>query len=161
MKPPELAALLSEPTSPLLREAIRSLPLDSLEALVIESLAATENALRQVVVDRVTAFVAEQEGDGPAPVAAYFTPTERRAAGGVTWSPFIAALASTEEMPDLRHTSTRVVSVPVGEAELADALFADPELAKALARLAAIDEPGHQDVLRVHLPTRQVTRLTI
>ncbi|MFD5814677.1 hypothetical protein [Streptomyces sp. NPDC127038] len=161
MTPPELAALLSQPTSPLLREAIRSLPLDSLEALVIESLTATENALQHVVVDRVAAFVAEQEGDAPTPVAAYFTPTERRAAEGLTWSPFIAALASTEEVPDLRHASTRVVSVPVGESELTDALFADPELSKALTRLAAIDEPGHQDVLRVHLPTRQVTRLTI
>ncbi|MFE4703055.1 hypothetical protein ACFRIC_38865 [Streptomyces sp. NPDC056738] len=156
MTPPELAALLSQPTSPLLREAIRSLPLDSLKALVIESLTATENALQHVVVDRVAAFVAEHEGDAPAPVAAYFTPTERRAAESLTWSPFIAALASTEEMPELRHASTRVVSVPVGESELTDALFADPELSKTLA-----DEPGHQDVLRVHLPTRQVTRLTI
>ncbi|MFD0069959.1 hypothetical protein ACFV99_26470 [Streptomyces sp. NPDC059944] len=159
MTPAELAALLSEPTSPLLREAIRSLPLEPLEALVIEGLAATENALRQVVVDRVAAFVADQDEDGPAPVAAYFTTTERRTTEGVTWSPFIAALASTEEMPDLRHTSTTVVSVPVGEAELTDALFADPELSHALTRLAAMDEPSHEDVLRVHLPTRRVTRV--
>ncbi|MCX4581117.1 hypothetical protein OHB41_50095 [Streptomyces sp. NBC_01571] len=161
MTPVELAALLSKPTSPLLREAIRSLPLDQVEALVIEGLAAAEDALRQIVVDRVAAFVAEQEGDGPAPMTAYFTPTERRATEGLTWSPFVAALASTEEIPDLRHTSTQVVCVPVEEAELADAMFADPQLSRALTRLASMDEPGHEDVLRVHLPTREVTRVRL
>ncbi|MGW4102018.1 hypothetical protein [Streptomyces sp. NPDC004976] len=43
---------------------------------------------------------------------------------------------------------------------MTEEVFADPELAAALNRLAAIDPPRHEDVLRVHLPTRQVTRLT-
>ncbi|MCX4462472.1 hypothetical protein OOK58_00090 [Streptomyces sp. NBC_01728] len=160
MEPRELASALISPTTPLVREALGHLPLESLEALTIEALPATEEGLRQVVVDRVIAFVAQQSEGGAAPVAAYFTPTERRAAEGVTWSPFIAALASTEEVPDLRHTRTRAVAVPVREAELAEAEFADQELAAALHRLAAMDPPGHEDVLRVHLPTRQVTRVT-
>ncbi|MGV4890794.1 hypothetical protein ACSR0Z_30260 (plasmid) [Streptomyces viridosporus] len=95
-------------------------------------------------------------------MAAYFTTTERRTADStqVGWSPFVAALASTEEIPDLRHTSTTATAVPIGEAARAEEVFADPELATALNRLAALDPPGHEDVLRVHLPTRQVTRVT-
>lgn len=87
--------------------------------------------------------------------------TERRTADGmhVGWSPFVAALSSTEDDPDLRHTRT-VMAVPVGEAALAEEVFADPELADALNPLAALDPPGHEDVLRIHLPTRQdVTRV--
>ncbi|MEU9370421.1 hypothetical protein AB0D71_38295 [Streptomyces avermitilis] len=160
MKSRDLASALATPTAPLVREALTHLTLNSLEALTIQALTATEEKLRQVVVDRVIAFAAQQSEDGPPPVGAYFTPTERRAAEAVTWNPFIAALASTEEMPDLRHTCTRVVRVPVREAELTDKVFADQELASALNRLAAIDPPGHEDVLRVHLPTRQVTRVT-
>ncbi|MDQ1051767.1 hypothetical protein [Streptomyces sp. V4I2] len=160
MKSNDLASALATPTAPLVREALTRLTLKSLESLTIESLTATEEKLREVVVDRVAAFAAQQSEDAPAPVAAYFTPTERRAAQGVTWNPFIAALTTTEETPDLRHTHTRAVRVPVREAELTDTLFADRELASALNRLAAIDPPELEDVLRVHLPTRQVTRVT-
>ncbi|MFI6340751.1 hypothetical protein [Streptomyces sp. NPDC050535] len=160
MKPRDLAAALATPTAPLVREALTHLPLKSLEALTIEVLTVTEEKLRQAVVDRVIAFVTAEDEGAAAPVAAYFTPTERRAAGGLTWSPFIAALASTEDMPDLRHTRTSAVPVPAREAELTDTVFADQELAAALNRLAAVDPPGHEDVLRVHLPTRQVTRMT-
>ncbi|GAA2917527.1 hypothetical protein ACFQZ0_00060 [Streptomyces erythrogriseus] len=77
----------------------------------------------------------------------------------VGWSPFVAALASTEDVPDLRHTRTTAVAVPVGEAALAEEVFADPELTDALNRLAALVPPGHEDVLCIHLPTRQVTRV--
>ncbi|MFE9769791.1 hypothetical protein ACFYPC_35605 [Streptomyces sp. NPDC005808] len=160
MKPRELTSALINPTTPLVREALRHLPLKSLEALTIEALRATEEGAHQVVVDRVIAFASQQDEDGAAPVAAYFTPTERRTANGLTWSPFIAALASTEEIPDLRHTHTTAVAVLVEEAELTDEEFADQELAAALNRIAAMDPPGHEDVLRVHLPTRQVTRMT-
>lgn len=162
MKPVELAVLLTAPTEPPLRDALRRLAPRALDALVIETLSATEEAWRQVVVDRVSAFVAEQPGDGRPVVAAYFTTTERRAADGMSvgWSPFIAALASTEDIPDLRRTRTTAVAVPVGEAALAEEVFADRELTDALNRLAVLDAPGHGDVLRVHLPTRRITRVT-
>jgi hypothetical protein len=161
MNPIELAGLLAAPTEPAVRDALRRLAPRALDALTIEALSATEEAWRRVVVDRVAAFAAGQPGDRPV-VAAYFTTTERRTAEGVHlgWSPFVAALASTEDIPDLRHTSTTATAVPIGEAEAAEEVFADPELAAALNRLAAIDPPRHEDVLRVHLPTRQVTRLT-
>ncbi|MBQ0953859.1 hypothetical protein [Streptomyces sp. RK76] len=50
--------------------------------------------------------------------------------------------------------------MPVGEAELAEEVFADPELAAALNRLTVLDPPDYGDVLRVHLPTRMVTRIS-
>ncbi|MEV5358177.1 hypothetical protein [Streptomyces sp. NPDC052693] len=157
----ELAGLLAAPTEQPMRDALRRMPPRSLDALIIEALAATEEAWRQVVVDRVAAFAAGQEGARPA-AAAYFAPIERTTEGlGVGWSPFIAALTSSEDIPDLRHTTTTVTRVPVGEAAMTEEMFADPELAAALNRLAALDPPGHEDVLRVHLPTRQVTRLTL
>ncbi|MER6405865.1 hypothetical protein ABT269_20475 [Streptomyces viridosporus] len=161
MKPLELAGLLAAPTQPPVRDALRRLAPKSLDALIIEALSATEEAWRQVVVDRVAAFADGQPGGRPV-VAAYFTTTERRTAEGmhVGWSPFVAALASTEDIPDLRHTRTTATAVPIGEAAMTEEVFADPELAAALNRLAAIDPPRHEDVLRVHLPTRQVTRLT-
>jgi hypothetical protein len=162
MKPIELAELLDAPTKPLVRDALRRLAPRTLDTLIIEAISATEEAWRQVVVDRVAAFAAEQPGDNPPAVAAYFAPIERPTESlGVGWSPFIAALTSSEDIPDLRHTTTTVTLVPVGEAAMAEEMFADPELAAALNRLAALDPPGHEDVLRVHLPTRQVTRLTL
>jgi hypothetical protein len=154
-----LVAALAVPTAPLVREALARLPLKSLESLTIEALNATEGKLRDVVVDRVAAFAAQQVADGPSPVAAYFTTIECRAMEGVTWSPFVAALAATEEVPDLRHTRTQAIAVPVREAELTEKVFADKELVSALNRLAAIDPPDHGDVLRVHLPTRHITRV--
>ncbi|MER5995896.1 hypothetical protein [Streptomyces viridosporus] len=162
MKPLELAGLLAAPTQPPVRDALRRLAPRTLDALIIEALSATEEAWRQVAVDRVAAFAAGQPGNRPV-VAAYFTTTERRTAEGmrvVGWSPFVAALASTEDVPDLRHTRTTATAVPVGEAAMTEEVFADPELAAALNRLAAIDPPRHEDVLRVHLPTRRITRLT-
>ncbi|MFC8372764.1 hypothetical protein ACFUIT_33205 [Streptomyces sp. NPDC057239] len=161
MNPIELAGLLATPTESPMRDALRRLAPRTLDALTIEALSATEEAWRRVVVDRVAAFAAGQPGDRPV-VAAHFTTAKRRTAEGmhVGWSPFVAVLASTEEVPDLRHTSTTATAVPIGEAAMAEEVFADPELAAALNRLAAIDPPRHEDVLRVHLPTRQVTRLT-
>ncbi|MGW5136797.1 hypothetical protein [Streptomyces sp. NPDC004135] len=162
MKPTELAGLLAWPTKSLVRDALRRLAPRTLDALIIETLSATEEAWQQVVVDRVAAFAAEQTGDNPPAVAAYFTTIERTTEGlGVGWSPFIAALTSSEDIPDLRHTTTTVTAVPVGEAAMAEEIFADPELATALNRLAVLDPPGHEDILRVHLPTQQVTRLTL
>ncbi|MFZ4246624.1 hypothetical protein ACOZDF_15090 [Streptomyces griseoincarnatus] len=157
MKPLDLAQMLAAPTDSPVRDTLRRLAPRSLDALIIEALSATEEAWRQVAVDRVLEFVAEQPGDGRPVVAAYFTTTERRTADGmhVGWSSFVAALASTEDVPDLRHTRTTAV----GEAALAEEVFADPELTDALNRLAALDPPGHEDVLRIHLPTRQVTRV--
>ncbi|MEU0047271.1 hypothetical protein [Streptomyces werraensis] len=161
MNPIELAGLLAAPTESPVRDAPRRLAPRALDALTIEALSATEEAWRQVAVDRVAAFAAGQSGDRPV-VAAYFTTAERRTTEGmhVGWSPFVAALTSTEDIPDLRHTSTTATAIPVGEAEMTEEVFADPELAAALNRLAAIDPPRHEDVLRVHLSTRQVTRLT-
>ncbi|MFI2415192.1 hypothetical protein [Streptomyces sp. NPDC018947] len=162
MKPLELAELLTAPAEHPVREALRELAPRELDALVIEALAATEEAWRQVVVSRVKAFAAGQPGSGRPAVAAYFTATERRAAEGMHlgWSPFVAALSGTEAVPDLRPARTTVTAVPVGEAALAEEIFADPELAAALNRLAALDPPGHGDILRVHLPTRAVTRIS-
>ncbi|MFF8674208.1 hypothetical protein [Streptomyces sp. NPDC015242] len=160
MKPLELAGLLAAPTKQPMRDALRHLPPRQLDALIIEALAVTEEAWRQVVVDRVAVFAAGQEGDRPA-VAAYFTPIERAEDGmRVRWSPFIAALTSSENIPDLRHATTTATFVPVGEASMAEEMFADPELTTALNRLSALDPPGSEDILRVHLPTRQVVRLT-
>ncbi|MFF1517089.1 hypothetical protein [Streptomyces sp. NPDC058305] len=159
MRSHDLVAALAVPTAPQVREALARLSLPSLESLTIEALNATEGKLRDLVVDRVVAFVAQEGADGPAPVAAYFRATERRAMEGMTWSPSVAALAATEEVPDLRYTRTQAIVVPVGEAELAENVFSDHELASALNRLAAIDPPDHGDVLRVHLPTRQISRV--
>lgn len=162
MNPIELAGLLAAPTESPVRDALRRLAPRALDALTIEALSATEEAWRQVAVDRVAAFAAGQPDGGRPVVAAYFTTTERRTAEGmhVGWSPFVAALTSTEDIPDLRHASTTATAIPIGEAEMTEEVLADPELAAALNRLAAIDPPRHEDVLRVHLPTRQVTRLT-
>ncbi|MDG9709770.1 hypothetical protein [Streptomyces sp. DH10] len=161
MKHEELAALLAEPTTPQMRAALRGLPPKTLETLATVADQAAERGWQQVVVDRTRAFVAEQPGDGPQAVAAYFTTTEQPTGSGMSvgWSPFIAALAPTEEMPDLRHTETRARMVPVGEAARAEEDFADPRLAEALHRLAALDPPSHEEVLRVHLPTGRVTRV--
>ncbi|MFJ4790996.1 hypothetical protein [Streptomyces sp. NPDC088794] len=38
--------------------------------------------------------------------------------------------------------------------------FADPIPIEALQKLAILDPPAHEDVLRVHLPTSRVTRVT-
>ncbi|MGW0332174.1 hypothetical protein ACWD0J_09945 [Streptomyces sp. NPDC003011] len=162
MKHEELAALLAEPTTPLIRAALRDLPPKTLDTLATVADQAAEQGWRQVVADRVRAFADEQPGDGPQAVAAYFTTTEQRTGSGMSvgWSPFIAALTPTEEMPDLRHTETTARMVPVGEAAEAEEDFADPKLSEALHRLAALDPPAHADVLRVHLPTSRVTRMT-
>ncbi|MGW0094877.1 hypothetical protein ACWDWS_38750 [Streptomyces sp. NPDC003328] len=114
-----------------------------------------------MAVDRVRAFVAEQPADGPPVLAAYFTTVEYRAADGLLlrWNPIVAALASTEDTRDLGHTHTTARAIGLGEPELAEADFADPELANALNRLAALDRPAHEDVLRVHLPTGRITRM--
>ncbi|WNZ06151.1 hypothetical protein [Streptomyces sp. 11x1] len=161
MKHEELAALLAEPTTPLMRAALRDLPPKTLETLATVADHAAERGWRQVVADRARAFADEQPGDGPQAVAAYFTTTEQRTGSGMSvgWSPFIAALAPTEEMPDLRHTETTARMVPVGEAARAEEDFADPKLSEALHRLAALDPPSHEDVLRVHLPSSRVTRM--
>ncbi|MFF8932257.1 hypothetical protein ACF1AO_33895 [Streptomyces longwoodensis] len=157
----ELAALLAEPTTPVMQAALRALPPKTLETLATAAGRAAEQGWRQVVADRVRAFAAEQPPDAPQAVAAYFTTTERRTGSGMSvgWNPFIAALASTEEMPDLRHSKTTARMVPVGEAARTEEEFADPRLAEALQQLAALDPPAHADVLRVHLPTSRVTRV--
>lgn len=161
MKHEELAALLAEPATPLVRAALRGLPPETLERLTAVATQAAEQGWRQVVADRIRTFAAEQPGDGPQAVAAYFTTTEQRTGGetSVGWNPFIAALSPTEKMPDLRHTKTTARAVPVGEAAKAEEDFADPKLPEALHRLAAHDPPAHTDVLRVHLPTSRVTRV--
>ncbi|OIJ93227.1 hypothetical protein BIV25_25945 [Streptomyces sp. MUSC 14] len=161
MKHLELRALLAEPTTPLMRAALRGLSPETLEALARVADRAAGQAWRQVVVDRVRAFAAGQPGEGPQAVAAYFTTTERRTADGmfVGWSPFVAALTPTEAAPDLRHTETTATMVPLGEDARAEVDFADPRLAEALHRLAAMDPPAHGDVLHVHLPSSRVTRV--
>ncbi|MBA9050839.1 hypothetical protein [Streptomyces murinus] len=158
----ELAALLAAPTTPLMGAALRGLPPKTLDTLATVVDQAAEQGWRQVVADRVRVFADEQPGDGPQAVAAYFTTTEQRTGSGMSvgWSPFIAALTSTEDVPDLRHTETTARPVPVGEAAEAEEDFADPKLSEALHRLAAFDPPAHADVLRVHLPTSRVTRMT-
>ncbi|MDX2916248.1 hypothetical protein [Streptomyces griseiscabiei] len=158
----ELAGMLAEPGTPMVRAALRTLPPRTLDTLASLAHGAAGLGWRQVVVDRVRAFAAEQQGDGQQAVAAYFTTMESRAGAGVSvgWSPFIAALAPTDEVPDLRHTETTARMVPVGEAARAEEDFADPKLSEALHRLAALDPPAHADVLRVHLPTSRVTRMT-
>ncbi|GGY05162.1 hypothetical protein GCM10010358_68190 [Streptomyces minutiscleroticus] len=52
-------------------------------------------------------------------------------------------------------------AVAVDEAEKTVEQFADDQLAAALDRGAALDPPDHNDVLRVHLPTRTVTLLSL
>ncbi|MGW7645634.1 hypothetical protein [Streptomyces bobili] len=113
MKHEELAALLAEPTTPLVRAGLRGLPPKTLESLATIADQAAEQGWRQIVVDRVRAFAAKQPGDGPQAVTAYFTTTEQRTGSGMSvgWSPFIAALAPTGEMPDLRHTKTTALMV--------------------------------------------------
>ncbi|MFJ9752433.1 hypothetical protein [Streptomyces chartreusis] len=156
----DLAALLAEPTTPLMRAALRELPPKALETLASAAEQATEQGWRQVIAERTRAFADAQPDAGPHPVTAYFTTTEDSGSGAsVGWSPFIAALSPTEDMPDLRHTETTARMVPFGEAAQAEEDFADPQLAEALQRLAVLDPPAHADVLRVHLPTSRVTRV--
>ncbi|WP_435218759.1 hypothetical protein [Streptomyces sp. bgisy034] len=156
----DLAALLADPTTPLMRAALRELPPKALETLASAAKQATEQGWRQVIADRTRAFATAQPDGGPQAVTAYFTTTEDSGSGAsVSWSPFIAALSPTEDMPDLRHTETTARMVPFGEAAQAEEDFADPQLAEALQRLAALDPPAHADVLRVHLPTSRVTRV--
>ncbi|MFE3268876.1 hypothetical protein [Streptomyces sp. NPDC059215] len=163
MKSLELSGLLATPTTATVREALRHMPPHALDALVTEAVTAAGTAWQRVVVDRVAAFVAGQPRGGPRIVAAYFTPAESATQDGTHpgWSPYVAALASTEDIPDLTHTHTTATVVPIGEAAQSEKIFADPHLSEALNRLAALDPPSHTDILRVHLPTRQVTRLSI
>jgi hypothetical protein len=162
MTPDALAELLAAPTAPLVRDALRRLPAKALDALAIETVEATEEAWGQVAIDRVMAFAAGQPDDGRPAVAAYFTTIEHVTAQGVhlEWNPFIAALSSSENVPDLRHTRTTVRVVPVGETTLAKEI-ADPELVLALDRLAVLDPPDHEDILRIHLPSRRITRVQL
>ncbi|MGI5397049.1 hypothetical protein [Streptomyces sp. CA-251251] len=149
------------PTKHPVRGALRELGPRELDALVIEALAATEEAWRQVVVSRVKASRRAARRRTPGRGRLLHT-TERRATDGMHlgWSPFVAALTHTEADPDLRPARTTGTAVPVGEAALTEEVFADPELAAALNRLAALDPPGHGDILRVHLPAREVTRIS-
>ncbi|MEU7688841.1 hypothetical protein AB0B67_46965, partial [Streptomyces spectabilis] len=65
---------------------------------------------------------------------------------------------------DLRATHTTVCDVPADDGEEAEAAveqFGDRALAEALSWLAILDPPGQDDILRVHLPTRRVTRLSL
>ncbi|MGW4951471.1 hypothetical protein [Streptomyces parvulus] len=161
MKPEALAAHLADPTTPLMRAALREMPPKVLETLATVADQAAERAWRRVVVDRVRVLAEAQSDEGPPVVAAYFTARGQRPDSGLSvgWDPFVAALVPSEEMPDLRHTETTARAVPVGEAVRAEEDFADPKLTEALRRLAALDPPEHADILRVHLPTSRVTRI--
>ncbi|WP_371647779.1 MULTISPECIES: hypothetical protein [unclassified Streptomyces] len=161
MKPAELDELLTAPAEPPMRDALRRLSPRALDALIVEALFAAEEGWRQVVVDRVMALAAQQPDQGRPVIAAYITATEQRTPEGmcVGWSPRIAAFASTDEAPDLTHSTTTVTFVPAGGESLAEEADADAELAEALRRLAALDPPGHEDVLHVYLPARLVTHL--
>ncbi|MFJ5779324.1 hypothetical protein [Streptomyces sp. NPDC093094] len=162
MNSPELARLLSAPTRPPVRDALSSLAPASLEALVIEAVTAAEHAWQQVVVERVEAYAARQAGERPVR-AAYFTTTERRISGDVSvgWNLTVAALADTDDVPDLRPARTTVTPVTAGGAGRREQeAAADPVPAAALTRLAVLDPPAHGDILRIHAPTRRVTRIT-
>jgi hypothetical protein len=160
MNTEELAASLAAPTAATVRDALRSLTPAALDALAVEVVEATEEAWRQVVVSRVAAFAAAQPRGGRAPVAAYFTTIERMSTDGMSieWNPFMAALTTNEDIPDLRNTRTTVRVVRPPETALAQEI-ADPELVTALDRLALLDPPNHEDVLRVHLPTQRAYRI--
>lgn len=163
MTPLDLSGLLASPTTPTVREALRHMPPHALDALATEVLAACDRNWKRVVVDRVSAFAAGQPGHDPAPVAAYFTATEDGSTEELPlrWSPFVAALANTDDIPDLMHTHTTAVFIPEEAAALSEEILPDPQLREALDRLAALDPPSHADILRVHLPNRQVTRLAL
>ncbi|MER6691118.1 hypothetical protein [Streptomyces minutiscleroticus] len=161
MTPSELAAALADPAQPLVHDALRRLPPPTLHDLSQEIARAAAQGWQDLVVDRVEAFLAEQPEDAAPVMAAYFTPTERRAADQLAWSPFIAALSPTEDIADLRATRTTVRAAAVGEAEKAVEQLADEQLTEALDWLAALDPPGYTDVLRVHLPTRTVARVSL
>ncbi|MFE6098292.1 hypothetical protein ACFQ7M_41060 [Streptomyces massasporeus] len=85
MKHEELAALPAEPTTPLVRAALRSIAPKTLETLATVADKAAEQGWRQVVADRARAFADGQPGDGPQAVAAYFTTTEQRTGTGMSW----------------------------------------------------------------------------
>ncbi|GGV52358.1 hypothetical protein GCM10010245_82380 [Streptomyces spectabilis] len=164
MTPAELAVALAAPTSPLVGRALALLTPTAAQCLANEASGAALAGWQTIVADRVQAFAAEQPEGREAVVAAYFTPTELNAHHGLTWYPFIAALTSSEEIPDLRATHTTVCDVPADDGEEAEAAveqFGDRALAEALSWLAILDPPGQDDILRVHLPTRRVTRLSL
>ncbi|MFJ8158523.1 hypothetical protein [Streptomyces sp. NPDC094468] len=162
MLPIRLSAILSEalmdPTGPVVRQALKTLPPTTLETLASEALSTAKGTWEELIVDRVAAFAAGQPGGGQPAVAAYFTTVEDPSS--VTWIPFIAALSPTEDIPDLRHTATTVTVVPVNESASVKQEFGDAELVRALDALALLDPPGSEDILRIHLPSRTVTRLT-
>ncbi|MFF2165416.1 hypothetical protein ACFVWP_32620 [Streptomyces sp. NPDC058175] len=55
MKHEELAAILAEPTTPPMRDALRDLPPQSLESLAVVADEAAEQGWRRVVIDPVRA----------------------------------------------------------------------------------------------------------
>ncbi|QDN54277.1 hypothetical protein [Streptomyces sp. S1D4-20] len=151
--PAEIAAILSAPEPA--KQVLRLLPLGVLDALADAIPPAAQAALSALLAERVRAFL---DGTGSQHVseAAYFTTTEEH--GKATWSPFIAALAPSEGLPALGHALTSIHAYTTAETHLA-AELSDPDLRSALSRLAELDPPDHEDVLRVHLRTSEVEHL--
>ncbi|MFF5019045.1 hypothetical protein [Streptomyces sp. NPDC001165] len=151
--PAEIAAILSTPEQA--KHVLRLLPLSILDALADAIPPAAQEALSTLLVERVRAFL-DDTGSRHQGEAAYFTTIEEY--GEATWSPFIAALASGESLPALGHAVTSVHACTTAEEHLA-AELTDPDLRSALRRLAELDPPDHEDVLRVHLRTGEVEHL--
>jgi hypothetical protein len=151
--PAEVAAILSSPEQA--KQVLRLLSLGALDALADAIPPATQVALSALLAERVRAFL---DGAGRQHLngAAYFTTVEEH--GEATWSPFIAALAPSEDRPTLGHATTSTQAYTTAEAHLA-AELTDPDLRSALRRLADLDPPDHEDVLRVHLRTGEVEHL--
>ncbi|MFE4579510.1 lanthionine synthetase LanC family protein [Streptomyces chartreusis] len=74
------------------------------------------------------------------------------------WNVVRRGARGTKDVPDLRRTRTTAMAVP-RRGGAGQKVFAAPELSAALNRRAALDTPGHVDVLRTRLPTHQVTRV--
>ncbi|MET9778598.1 hypothetical protein ABZ023_30840 [Streptomyces sp. NPDC006367] len=151
--PAEVAAILSTPEQA--KQVLRLLPLGALDALADAIPPAMQGALSALLAERVRAFL-DDAGGQHMNGTAYFTTTEEY--GESTWSPFIVALAASEDRPTLSRAATSTQSYTTEEARLA-AELTDPDLRNALRRLAELDPPDHEDVLRVHLRTGDVEHL--
>ncbi|MGW2426393.1 hypothetical protein ACWC0C_45665 [Streptomyces sp. NPDC001709] len=151
--PAEIAAILSTPEQA--KQVLRLLPLGVLDALADAIPPVMQEALSALLAERVRAFLDDTDRE-LRDEAAYFTTIEEH--GEATWSPFIAALSPREGIPTLGNAVTNVHACTTAEENLA-AELTDPDLRSALRRLAELDPPDHEDVLRVHLRTGEVEHL--
>ncbi|WP_331752014.1 hypothetical protein [Streptomyces chartreusis] len=148
-----LADILADPTSPVVREALRLLSVTARQALNEASQHADRQVCEGRVARRVRALLASRTAPGGRVLCAYFTTVT---GDRVTWGPDFTVAPVDEDAPDLRYPQTTATPVPAGRTEPEG----DLALVEALNEIAAIEEPADSEVLRVHVGNGTVTRVT-